>query len=538
MNRNRYSITFRPIQLLIFLTLCPYSQIMAQSLTEQYQKIASSFGSDKKMPKLSIINSDKVVAQLFNGIEPSIQISKKAITVCRGFKQDSSAALAAILSHELAHYYLNHKDCFKYFAGNTADINKSNEAEADRAGLVESLKNGYGATKIYPQLLDNIYTQFNLNQKLPGYPSLEERKEQAKIVARDAEDHYRIFIAASFLTATNNCVPAFLMYDFLTSKYAFKENYNNAGAARVLAAIELLLKNRPEKMPFLLPVELDAFSRLSYSVERSESGDYKDICKEFLTDANDKFAKAILLDKKYPYPYLNMACSNILLNNPDAALGNLKEMELNGVKNKEAYTIKAVAFYIKGDKDNAVSNFEMAKKYNAANADYNLKLMKSKDNFLDFLPDFGGFVDKYFGDKNKPIPTTVSLQNETKQFNVQDVKLSSYERSIQIPCKPYMEYLDVAYTETKNYDAIRIVTKNTDYYLLKTTPYTPFKTAKGIKTWDSNEIVTKVYGQPKLILPAGNFNYLQYDNIIFTENYKSLICDWLVYKMINKKTAN
>lgn len=537
MNRNRNFVIFHPLQLLMLLMLFFYSQLKAQDLTEQYQKIATSFGSDKKIPKLLVINSDKVVAQLVNGIEPSIQISKKAIAVCRGFKQDSTAALAAILSHELAHYYLNHKDCFKYFAGNTAVINSStvlNEAEADRAGLVESLKNGYGATKIYTQLLDNIYSAFNLNQKLPGYPSLEERKEQAKIVAQEAEDYYRIFIAANFLMATNNNVPAFLMYDYLTSKYAFKENYNNAGAARVLVAIELLLKNKPEKMPFLLPVELDAFSRLSYSVERGEEKDYREVCKELLTVANEKFAKAILLDKKYPFSYLNMACSNILLNNPDAALGNLKEMELNGVKNKESYTIKAVAYYIKGEKDEALSNFGLAKKYDAANADYNLKLMKSKDGFLNFLPDFSGFIDKYFGDKKQTIPTSVNLQNETKQFGVQDIKLNSYERSMQIPSKPYMPYLDVAYTEIKNYDAIKIVTNNTDYYLLKTTPYTPFKTVKGIKTGDAKETVTKIYGQPKIIVPAGNFNYLPYDNIIFTENSKSLICDWLVYKIIKK----
>jgi tetratricopeptide (TPR) repeat protein len=118
-----------------------------------------------------------------------------------------------------------------------------------------------------------------------------------------------------------------------------------------------------------------------------------------ITEANDKFAKAILLDKKYAFAYLNMACANILLNNPDAALGNIKDLELNGVKNKDSYTLKAIAYYIKGDKKNAMSNFELAKKYNATNSDYNLKLMKSKDSFLNFLPDFSGFIDKYFGDK-------------------------------------------------------------------------------------------------------------------------------------------
>ena len=148
------------------------SELKAQNLYEQYQTIAKSFGSDKKTPKLTIVNNDKIVAQYINGVEPSIQISKKAIAVCKSMKKDSSNALAVILSHELAHYYLNHADCSKYFAGNSIVLNNSsvlNEAEADRVGLIQTLKTGYSSTKIYQTLLDNIYTKFNLNENLKGY---------------------------------------------------------------------------------------------------------------------------------------------------------------------------------------------------------------------------------------------------------------------------------------------------------------------------------------------------------------------------------
>lgn len=537
MNQHRFSVKIVSIHALLVMAIVCSSELKAQNLYEQYQTIAKSFGSDKKTPKLTIVNNDKIVAQYINGVEPSIQISKKAIAVCKSMKKDSSNALAVILSHELAHYYLNHADCSKYFAGNSIVLNNSsvlNEAEADRIGLIQTLKTGYSSTKIYQTLLDNIYTKFNLNENLKGYLSLEKRKEQAAQIALEAEDHYRIFIAANFLTTTKNYVPAFIIYDYLTAKYAFKENYNNAGVARLLSAIELLLENQPEKMPFILPVELDAFSRLSYSVERSGTAtDNSKYSKQLLTEATDKFAKAILLDKKYAFAYLNMACANILLDNPDAALGNIKDLELNGVKNMDSYTVKAIAFYSKGDKKNAMSNFELAKKYNAANSDYNLKLMKSKDSFLNFLPDFSGFIDKYFGDK-KPVLTLTNLQNETKQFGMQDIKLPAYDRSIQISSKPNIE---VSYTETKNYDAIKITTPTNDYFLLKTTPYTLFKSAKGIKNGDATSTLIKTYQQPKLITAAGNFNYLQYDNIIFTENYKSVICDWMLYKEI-KKTAN
>lgn len=509
----------------------------AQSINEQYNIIAKSFGSDKKIPKLIITNNEKIVAQFINGLEPSIQISKKAIEVCRSMKKDSSNALAVILSHELAHYYLNHGDCSKYFAGNSVILKNSsvlNEAEADRIGLIHTLQTGYSSTKIYEILLDNIYTAFNLNKNLKGYQSLEKRKEQAAIIAQEAEDHYRIFNAANFLVATKNYVPAIVIYDFITSKYSFKENYNNSGVARLNTVIELLLKNNPEKMPFIFPIELDAFSRLSYSVERSETvGDCGEKCKQILTEANEKFTKAILLDKKYPYPYLNMACANILLNNPEAALGILKDMELNGVKNKNTYTLKAIAYYYTGNKEKALSNFELAKKYNANYADYNSKLMTAKDGFFNFLPDFTKFLNKYFIDK-KPTVSTVNLQNETKQFGIPDVKLSAYQRTIQLSSNPYLE---IAYTETKNYDAIKIVTPNMEYFLLKTTPSKTNKTAKGIQNGDSKLKLIKTYQQPKLITIAGNFNYLQYDGIIFTENYKSLISDWMIYKEI-KKTAN
>lgn len=533
----KFSVKIISISSLLVISIMCSIELKAQSIYEQYQTIATSFGSDKKIPKLSIVNNDKIVAQFINGVEPKIQISKKAIAVCQSMKKDSSNALAIILSHELAHYYLNHADCFKYFAGNSIALNNSsvlNEAEADRTGLVQTLKAGYSSTKIYQTLLDNVYTKFNLNENLRGYLSLEKRKEQATQIAQEAEDHYRIFIAANFLTTTKNYVPAFIMYDFITSKYAFKENYNNAGVARLNTAIELLLTNNPEKMPFLLPIELDALSRLSFSVERSDATtDNSERCKQLLLEANDKFSKAILLDKKYALAYLNMACANILLGNPDAALGNIKDLEINGVKNKDSYTVKAIAYYSKGDKKNAMSNFELAKKYNATNADYNLKLMKSKDSFWNFLPDFSGFIDKYFSNK-KPVLTLVNLQNETKQFGMQDLKLPVYARSIQISTKPNIE---VSYTENKSYDAIKISTPTTDYFLLKTSPYSTFNTAKGIKNGDATSMLINTYQQPKLITAAGNFNYLQYDHIVFTENYKSIICEWMLYKVI-KKTAN
>jgi hypothetical protein len=76
---------------------------------------------------------------------------------------------------------LTMQDCSKYFAGNSIVLNNSsvlNEAEADRIGLIQTLKTGYSSTKIYQTLLDNIYTKFNLNENLKGYLSLEKEKNR------------------------------------------------------------------------------------------------------------------------------------------------------------------------------------------------------------------------------------------------------------------------------------------------------------------------------------------------------------------------
>lgn len=523
------------ILILIFLF---FTELKAQDINTVFQNISNSFGSQKKTPKLEIINNDKLVAQFVNGIEPKVQISKKTIALCRNLKKDSSNALASIFAHELAHYYKNHTECTKYFAGNKSLLNSTsvnNEAEADRIGLVQSLLSGYASTKIYNTMLEKIYSDFNLDKNLKGYLPLDKRQAQTQAVINEAEDNYRIFTAANFLIVTDNTLPAESVYDYLSSKYESREIFNNAGVARILSVMDLMVKNDPEKMPFILPVETDAFTRLNFSIERSsESNDYTAICIQKLKDARDKFTKAIQLDKKYTLAYINLACSNILLDNPDAALGNIKDMELQGLKSKEAYTIKAIAnHYLKNDKT-ALQNFETAKKYNAANSDYNLQLMKSKSGFFNFLPDFSAFLSKYFTGSKAAVSTPVNIAGESKMFGLSEINQKVYEHNIQISTAPYIE---ISYTETKKYDAIKINLANKIYYLLKTTPYTDFTTAKGFKIGQTKDQLEKYYKEPESVINAGSFSYLLYQGLLFTENYKSSICDWLIFKEI-KKTAN
>ena len=69
MNQHRFSVKIVSIHALLVMTIVCSSELKAQNLYEQYQTIAKSFGSDKKTPKLTIVNNEKVVAQFINGVE-------------------------------------------------------------------------------------------------------------------------------------------------------------------------------------------------------------------------------------------------------------------------------------------------------------------------------------------------------------------------------------------------------------------------------------------------------------------------------------
>ena len=68
-------------------------------------------------------------------------------------------------------------------SGKSLNVMRLYETQADEYGMYYAFSAGYRTLYIGDKVLDSIYTWFHLNEQLPGYPSLTERK-QISIEAR------------------------------------------------------------------------------------------------------------------------------------------------------------------------------------------------------------------------------------------------------------------------------------------------------------------------------------------------------------------
>ena len=102
---------------------------------------------------------------------------------------DSLGAMAWLLGHELAHYYKDHHWSGD-FGNGLADLpvgrtlkalsNQQKkrveiETEADYFGGFSGYVAGYNTFGIMPRALERLYTAYELDAELPGYPSLSDR---------------------------------------------------------------------------------------------------------------------------------------------------------------------------------------------------------------------------------------------------------------------------------------------------------------------------------------------------------------------------
>jgi predicted Zn-dependent protease len=139
---------------------------------------------------------------------------------------------------------------------------------------------------------------------------------------------------------------AITLFEEINTYFPSRENYNNIGVIKTLEALELKVLtsgeyNYPKR--FLYPLETDNTSRLNQEGTRSSSDNNK---KEMLLKSAQKdFEKAISLDPSYTLAYINLACVFDLLDNPEAAIGKIKELPKEKQETRNALRILAIAYY-------------------------------------------------------------------------------------------------------------------------------------------------------------------------------------------------
>lgn len=326
-----------------------------------FNQLVSAYGSPKSAPELVFMKSapKPTIPALY--ANKKVMIDLQLYRLCQTFGKDSLNALSVVISHELAHYYYEHDFCSDFafairhksvqFSSDLKLINKNQkviyETQADDKGLFYAAIAGYDPFEIQPKILDVIYKFYQLKEVNEGYPSKTERKAIAQNALVKSQKLYTTFQDALIAKEKKEYDKAVALFETVNQDFPSRENYNNIGVIKTLKALDFKVLAKEEydyPKRFLYPLEIDNTSRLNKEGTRSGTNDQEQMAS-LLKSAQKDFEKAISLDPNYTKAYINLACVFDLLDNPEAAIGKIKELPLDKQAIVEAKRILAIAYY-------------------------------------------------------------------------------------------------------------------------------------------------------------------------------------------------
>lgn len=335
----------------------------------------------QQAPVLTMNDGERYVAWM-DPVNIQIGIEEKAYDICTGFGADSLNALAALLAHELTHYYEKHDWSRNFVLANESleasrqipvrEEGAKQETQADCLGGFLAFSAGYSVYKLMPRLLQQIYQSYQLPEKLAGYPSLKDRVQMAENAMVDLQELQTVFEIAGHLSLLEDYEAAAYYYRFILQRYQSREIYNNAGINLSLEALSLF---NQREMPFVLPLEPDFNSRLN-NLKGLQSDRLKRR-EELLEEALEHFDRAIALDPEYVLGYLNKACIFTLKGEWEDAGYWLKKgrKTANGLQENDFLVLEGVLAALQKDTVRAHSILIAAKEKGSLPAEINLKTL-------------------------------------------------------------------------------------------------------------------------------------------------------------------
>jgi tetratricopeptide (TPR) repeat protein len=377
-----------------------------RTIEKVFDDLVGAIGDGRAAPSLSVLPRAVDEGMKVAWFVPSnsvLYVEERAFDLCRKVGADSLNALAALLGHELAHFYKEH-DWQGDFGNGFADIEVGRsirqleraeeqmvryESEADYFGGLYGYVAGYNTLAVTPEFLRLVYDEYELDEAIRGYPSLGDRQEIAKRQQAKLEMLIPVFEAGNHLLLLNEFTAAADCFDHISRTFPSREILNNAGVARALAAQDLF---QPGELRFAYPFELDADSRLRQDAEDHRSGfagTDSERRTRLLRSARDRFAEAHQRDGEYAAAIVNLACVADLLGNPEEAVYLAKEAMKVAGKGGDALS-RANALIIRGiaqasdalgEVDLGRTDFEEAKLGNSPLALANLAILDRADPF-------------------------------------------------------------------------------------------------------------------------------------------------------------
>ncbi len=469
-----------------------------------YNRLRRAIGSPARAPDLQMREHGAPRPPEAAWFEPDRRIiffDEDLYDVLATLGEHQADATAAILGHELAHFYLKHNWGSDFSDGDPRDplppkgITEA-EAEADLFGGFYAYLAGYDVEGVSPQVLDLIYQKYHLTDAiLRRYPRLAERKRIAVEAVDRVNQSIPVFEAANHLLSLGQWSKAARCFDQLAQEFPSREVLNNAAAARTYEALTLFRKsdfvNGYSYARFSYPLLADPQSRLrvmTFSIEDNDVPRREELLDESIQLLN----RAISLDPSYAPALVNLACVYELRGRSDHAMpfaSDAIEAARNSgepIVQASAHIARGIIYAAKGDVGPAKEDFKAGASANPELANANAAIMEQ---------------DAATYAANEP------TDRESNQSGIEKIDELLPDQMALNGNPPPTEYL-VRYVadgkpavfiqmrRLKSCEILAIGTKPERIIIVTTRPGYTGKTALGIQVGSTFEDVKTAYGEP------------------------------------------
>lgn len=476
-----------------------------------------------------------------------ITVGYKLVDKCRSFGKDSSNAIAHVLSHELTHYYQNHFWSEQFGSayadvgwgeqmqqsGKSLNVMRLYETQADEYGMYYAFAAGYRTLYMGDKVLDSIYTWFHLNEQLPGYPSLTERKQIAVEARAQVAKLIPVFETGNMCLTLAQIMgseqqmmlaktAALQFDDIIARKMQTKEMYNNAAVARMLSVLPMFPDSVQDlRFPFMIET-----GSILYRTDRNRSATGEtdpilvDMMNTTMEEAFVQLGNAVKLDKQFYPAWLNLAVLHFLRGEFGSATDALQNASRSmGEDHPLIWSVdemRAIIEHAQNEEAASTQLFASATKKGSPTAEYNFSILTADVNIvtqllntnrsMTFATDTTEMID------NVPVFEMLDKMspNRNGRFDLQNEQLVIFNDTSATYFSAY-----VRANFKPSFNKLRFIT-STDNNAAHTT--------KGLRKGDAAQKVIQLYGQPGAILlesrgevyayPAQNlFVYLSDDKV-------------------------
>jgi len=401
---------YTALALLFFCRVASADAGMQSVAEEVLYKLYRSHGHQTVAVPAIVVTGDESFGASFNKRANVIKIGTTLYAICRSFGRDSLSALAFVLGHELAHAYQHELEAYatNFIAREFVhDDGIHVEETADVQGLFMAYLAGYAnAGGILPELISRIYSTFNLNSKIDGYPDLSERQETARKTIARAHELIRLHEAGIYLMLIGQYELAAACFKHVQTGYQGREVFNNLGLCYALAALNFTGKSASR---YVFPFEISWQTRMKNV--RSGVLDQEELAQmqAYVRDAKNYLQIASKLDTGILATDINLMCVMILGGNAAEALaysasrGLPQRAESRRVDRQKLQLALALAYAHTGEHEQAIAlwrGLESSGGLMAAQAAFNGKAIlanslppMAKDANCPDLPDMDALID-------------------------------------------------------------------------------------------------------------------------------------------------